>query len=330
MVYVRYRGNIRKAPRRRRAATRRATRYSRARPATRRRRVGRKQCVCPQELTPTAKFALAQIDPFDPKCQGAKVPDSNTIPSIANVDQDQVTLSSGASGSLFGIAFAPQYRDSYITTGTGASPTWGGSWQSRRNFSNVLGNIEGIRPVAHAVRLSSQLAPTTTTGFVHLGIAVESRRNNTLVSNPAPDFPLSVNEMTGLPHYKRITLASLTQSPITAINKWIDETAFRYDDPASITSWIADTQTTNTSALNFNQSWGYIVVMVEGAPASSSILSFEHILLTECIPRRNSFIIGSTPAPNSPGTMSAVSTMQSETDFVHTEAGERKLRPRSN
>jgi len=69
-------------------------------------------------------------------------------------------------------------------------------------------------------------------------------------------------------------------------------------------------------------SWATIVVMVENGTASTQPLSFEHIFLSEALPKKDSFVIGTQAAPNSPGTMSAVSSMQSEGDFAHTEAGQ--------
>jgi len=324
MVYRRAKTNIRK-PRRRRASTTRRRASYRKTPSRRRNHV--KQ-ACESELTPTAKFALAQLDPFEPKCLGAKVPDSNTMPSIANCDTDLRTLPApSVAGRIVAAAFFPNYGHSYIFATEGASSvTWSNTnFVSRRNFSNVARSVEAIRPVAHAVRMTSALAPTSTTGFVHIGLSVESRISNSTAS-AAIDLPTTINEMTGLSHYKRITLASLTQSPITAINKWLDETGFRYDDSRSVPNYAAaqvqnDTVQPFQSNLNLLSSWATIVVMIEGAPAAGAdVISFEHLLMTECLPRKDAWVLGTGAAPNSPGTMSAVSTMTAETDFVHTEA----------
>jgi len=316
MVYRRSKTNIRRPVRRRRIMRKRV--YKRK---TTRRRT-QTQCECPGDLSPTARFALAQIDPFEPRCQGAKVPDSNTIPSIANVDQDQVSfLTSPTAGhTLNAYAFLPSYAYGSVQAQGGAGlVTWPTTGAQRRNYGSILTNVEAIRPVSHAIRMSSSTAPTTTVGFVHVGLAVESRRGGALTG--APDLPTNVNEMTGLPHYKRFTIASLTQSPVTVINKWIDETAFRYDDPSSLPLFVASADgPLYQHNINFNQSWGTIVVMTEGAQLGTNVIGFEHLLLSECIPKRTAFVLGTQAAPNSPGTMSAVSTMQSGTDFSHTEA----------
>jgi len=322
MAYRIQKGNIRKPRRRRQTTRRRSVRKApRRRTSTRRQMNKKNDCHCPGELSPAAKFALAQLDPFEPKCLGAKIPDSNTMPSIANADTDQVSLAGPAtSGFLIAAAFNPAYQYSYLPATPGAAAvTWGGSWSNRRNYSNVVASVEAIRPVAHAVRMVSPLAPTAATGFVHVGISVESRINSGV--STSPDFPTTINEMTGLAHYKRFTLASLTQSPVTIINKWIDETGFRYEDPRAPNAYLSSASIPTTSTLNFSQSWGTLIVMVDSQPTTATVpISFEHLLLTECLPRKDAWVLGTQAAPNSPGTISAVSVMTSETDFAHTEA----------
>jgi len=321
MVYRRSRTNIRK-PIRRRATARRT--YKRT--SVRRRPSGRRSMCKPcgiRELTPAARFALAQLDPFEPRAVGAKVPDTNTMPSLANCDTDIVAFNAPiAAGNLVAAAYAPGYSSS-ITASNDVSPfavTWPSTaTASRRNKANVVAAIEAIRPVAHAVRISSGLAPTAATGFVHIGISVESRVNTAVSLNF--EYPTSVNQMSGLAFYKRVTLASLTQSPLTVINKWIDETGFRYEDPRSSYDTAVGGGTPQLTDFKFQQSWGVIIIMVDGQTSTTvSPLSVEHILHTEGLPKKDAFILGTPAAPSSPGIMSAVSSMAGDTDFAHTEA----------
>lgn len=311
-------------PYRRRRQTMRAPRRRMARPAK-----AKQACVCPGELTPTAKFALAQIDPFEPRCLGAKIPDSNSIPSLANADTDQVQLGTITGQVNRAMAFWPTYTDSTLTSGyTTATPNvvlWdsgaaagyvSAAYANRRNRSKVVDSIEGIRPVAHAIRVSSSLASTTATGFLHIGLATESRFSS--INQNTWELPTTVDEMTGLQHYKRFTISSLTQSPITVINKWVDDTAFRYSQPNS------GNRPTSTQGLHqqfeFGGSWGQLVIYLEGVPANqASAVSVEHILLSEMIPKNGSFVLGTTAAPNSPATLGAVGAMVADTDFAHTE-----------
>ena len=78
MAYRRRRVTYR---RRRRTTTTYTPRKRRRQTTTR--RTQSKPCACPGELSPGAKWALAQLDPFDNRCFGAKVPDSNTVPREA-------------------------------------------------------------------------------------------------------------------------------------------------------------------------------------------------------------------------------------------------------
>jgi len=326
MVYRRSKTNVRK-PIRRRAPIRRRPRYSRPRVSRRSSTTQRsraKQCVCPGELSPSSKFALAQLDPFHPLALGAKIPDTNTMPSIANSSTDQVACPLATTGFLTGFAFRPNYNSAVIsaTPVSAVAVSWGAlvatNAANRRDYTAFVAQFEAVRPCAHAVRLVSQLSPTSATGFVHLGLSIESQYNS--AAGPTWSFPTSVNEMTGLSHYKRVTLASLTQSPITVINKWIDERGFQYQDPGQIASLSATGG--NEVANHFGGDWCTIVVLIEGAPSTPSPLSAEHLLMTEAIPQKSSILLGTQAAPNSPGTMSAVSTMLADHEFSHTEASQ--------
>lgn len=320
MAYVRAKGNIRKPRRTRRASTR----YTRRRRTTSRRRTRTRKSTAGtyRELTPSAKFALAQLDPFEERCIGAKVPDSNTMPSLAHGDVDQIPLPPPtAANNLVAIAFNPSYVSARIvaTQSSSTAVVWDGSFNTRRNFTKMAANIEAYRPVAHAIRLSCGLSPTATTGFVHMGICVENRINNDSTAN-IPNYPVNVDQMTGLAHYRRITLASLTQSPITALNKWIDDAGFSYDAFQTAYSFQGSSGVISTQSNNLQQHWGTLIVMVEGAPTGSNVLNIEHLLLSELLPQKDGFIIGTQAAPNSPGTMSTVSSMVGDTPFTHTEA----------
>jgi len=315
MVY-RKRSAVRRSVRRRAVSYASGGRYSKRRPSVRRmRRPAPQKCICPAELSPSAKFVMAQLDTFDAAVSGAKIPDSNTMPSIANVDTDIVNLSSTAVASdIRGLAFRPAYTWGTITSTGGGSVNWGVAYatgaQNRSKRTAYVAAIELYRPVAHAIRISSPLAPTTASGFCHIGLSTESSFNTTTWQ-----FPTTIAQMSGLTHYKRVTIASLTQSPLTVINKWLDDTAFRYLDPNSTVVESAGQPTFQT-----DHAWGVIVVMIEGAPVSSTVLSFEHILLTEGLPQKDSVIIGTVAAPNSPETLSAVGEMSVTQEPFHTES----------
>jgi len=289
--------------------------YSKRRAPARRTRKGTtSKCVCPAELTPSTKFLMAQIDPFDAQCQGAKIPDSNNMPSVANTSVELVPMSTGATASnLIATAFRPSFRNASVVMTTGSplvNPAAFGGGVNRQNSAAYNAAVEVTRTVAHAIRLSSSLAPTTASGFVHIGLSVESIFNTTTWQ-----FPTTVAQMSGLQYYKRVTLASLTQAPITIINKWIDDTGFRYSHPESDLTTAATNTTFQTDG-----GWSAIYVLVEGAPINSTVLSAEHILLTEFLPDKNGVLIGTSAASNSPEVLAAAGELSTRVEPFHTEA----------
>jgi len=311
----------RPAPRYKRRAvsayTPRTTRRQPARRASKRRAASRK-CVCPPtELDPGLKFALAQIQPFDVQCQGAKIPDSNTMPSIATSDTEIIGVASVV-GSLTATAFRPSYTWGTVpaTAGIGAV-TWGVAYATnaldRTNRTAYLALVELARPTAHALRLTCSLAPTSTSGFVHIGISNESSYNKVTWQ-----YPTTIAQMSGLQHYKRITLASLTQTPYVVINKWIDDTGFRYRAPDSNL-----VETASHSTFQSDGGWGTIIILLEGVGvASTSALSVEHLLLTESIPDKAGVMHGTSAARDSPSTIGTASAVSQNTEVGHSEAEE--------
>jgi len=329
MAYRRSRVNIRRAPRRRRAVRRAPARRRVVRRRTNnyRRRIAA-PCKCPGELTPGDKFVMLQGDPFDTKYFGAKIPDSSTLPSIATPIQYNLTLTS-ASGTqpnwASAFAFYPAVRGvNWAATGTSPSAwTWvGASSSSAPQTTSFTTQFESFRPTAHSIRLSCPFAPSSTTGFVHIAIATETSFTSVGAgSSNVLQLASSLTEMSGYTFYKRVTLASLTQSPITLINKWTDETAFRYQNP-----YISEQTDATGAGLTFHipYSWGTLLVAVEGAsasttPGSISPLTAEVILHSECIPDKSSTLIGSTAAAYNSGVLNAVSHAVAQTDFAHTE-----------
>jgi len=313
----------RRAPVRRRFNRRRSSASYKRRPT---RRIGTRStsrqvrakattpCRCPGELSAPAKFALAQLDPFYSGVAGAKIPDSNSIPSISTTDIEQVTLTSSAvAADLNGMAFRPQYTWGTQTATAGAALNWGVAYvtnsANRSKRTGYVAAIELTRPVAHAIRISCPVAPTTASGFVHIGISTE-----TSYGAATWQYPTSIATVSGVQFYKRVTLASLTQSPLTIINKWLDDTAFRYSGPTS------DLVQGTGNSFQTDFAWGTIVIITEGVPVSTAVISAEHLLISEGIPTKDAPILGTPAAMSSPGTLSATSSMSANTEPFHTDA----------
>jgi len=301
----------RRAPVRRRVARKRV--YARPKRTMSRANRSRQQCVCPGEMGDGAKFALAQLDPFHVAVSGAKIPDSNVQPSISTTDIEQVNLVTSAAGTnLHGFAFRPQWTWATQEATPGVPLAWGAAYVTlsvnRSKRAGYNSAVELTRPVAHAIRLSSPLAPTSASGFVHIAISTETNFAQTTWQ-----YPTTIAQISGCQFYKRVTLASLTQSPLTVINKWIDDSAFRYSSPA------ADFAAAISTTFQHDYGWGTIVVILEGAPVSSNCLSAEHLLISEGIPQKDGPIIGTPAAPASSATLDVVSDTIAGTEPAHSE-----------
>jgi len=297
------------------APTRRRRTYSRA-SSTRRPRTSQRMCPCDdQDLSPGQKFLLAQGDPFEPRALGCKIPDSSTQPSVPIACQE---LSGGPvvtvpATDVSAIAYLPGLSNSILqATSGGGSWTWpvlftGSNWNKR---TDVVAAVEAARPVAHGLRISSNTAPTSATGYVHLALAIETI-NNGVTTWP---YATSIAQMSGYSWYKRVTLASLTQTPLTIINKYVDETAFRYlgiDGPVAALG-------ANANTFHIPLSWGALLIAVEGVPSTQPV-QVEMMLHLECIPKNVGVLSGSSAAPSSPGLLASAASVSSKTDFAHTE-----------
>ncbi|AYP28703.1 MAG: putative capsid protein [Cressdnaviricota sp.] len=305
-----------------RSAKRRPS-YSR-RPARRRVQAGRtvSRRPIPLGMTSLSKtirkvpFLMAHVDPFLPVVRGVKVPDTNTMESDTFVcaDEYSATITSGTAVKAF--AFNPAITSSCVPSVEGAGAwTWPVTYTGGIDVVQ-LGNIQAAstayRTVAHGIRISSTLAATAATGFVH--VAIYSPATFGEATWP---FPTTIGQMRDLPFYRKVTLSSLTQSPLTVVNKFLDQTAFRYYDARETTAGYAN------SSKNFFQithSWATIFVAIEGAPAASTCLGIEMILHGEAICKAGSSNSASPAAPGNPGLMAAAGTMAANTPATHFES----------
>jgi len=272
MAYSRKRSR-REAPRRRRAPARRSYRRSYRRRAPTRRRVTRRKK--PMQIS---KFTLAQLDPFSSKVAGVKIPDVNTQPSSTIVVEDENSLTTGALQTSVAYLFRPTLSANRVaaTYGSATDWTWGagyGSTGDSARLASVVANNTAVRVCAHGVRITSALAPTSVTGFVHIAIVSQSDYGKTTWS-----APLSVATMQTSQWYKRIPLAVLTQKPYKIVNKILDPNAFRYFDPASDLAANATDMALHTSG------WADILIAVTGVPASTNCVSVESIIHLESLP----------------------------------------------
>jgi len=231
------------------------------------------------------------MDPFDPKARGVRVPDESTAPSSSFKLYDQSIVAPNGTGnnnaamSLF-FPNVQRYCKKQGTTNSPTTITWDPTWPVNTDFpskrASVVAQYSVSRPVSHGVRLACPLAPTAVTGFAHIALITIDLfgpdGDNPAALAAAGKLPTTVGDMRELPHYRRVTLASLTQEPLTIVNKYLDQTAFRYTSTQSdeLTT-LADGQEKGT--FHVPSSWMAVVVMIEGhgQAAGSTVLTAENI-----------------------------------------------------
>jgi len=313
---TRRRRTYRRQPVRRRRATRSYSNPFRKRRATTRK--GYARSVPRPRLT---KFELAQINPFDRRVIGVKIPDANTQPSDTYYAEDRVVFTYPATDLAIAKAFFPNTAALYADSVNGTSSSW--TWPGLSFFTPAAVNTDAganfvlQRPAGHGVRLSCPNAPLNVTGFVHIGIYPISDFN-------ATNWPLptSLSQMANLSWYRRFTLSSLTQKSVTVVNKFLDLTAQRYSDPAA--DLIG---TSNDVQYQTGTGWCAIIIAIEGAQASTNCLSVESLVHFEAIPKISSTNTGgSSPAANfNVQEMEGVSRMAATTPGVFVEGEEQSV-----
>lgn len=320
-------------PRRRSSA--RSGAYSRKRRTTFTRRPARRRASsirqaprrpAPLGLTSLSKtirkvpFLMSHIDPFLPIVRGVKVPDSNTMESdTASLnDEFSMTLTSGANvkAILFNPAMTSTAVPSVEGAGAWAWPAAYGGGLDVNQLANVQAGSTAWRAVAHGIRISSTLAATAATGFVHIAVYAPG----TYGSGTWP-FPTTIAQMRDLPFYRKVTLSSLTQSPLTVVNKFLDQTAFRYSDTQEGSAGFS---ASGRSGFQVVHSWATIILAVEGAPTGTS-LGIETTLHIETLAKVGGTNNSSRAAPGNPGLMAAAGAMAAGTPATHFESEQGSL-----
>jgi len=297
--------------------------YRRRRPTYRRyrrrrsyRRPVRRSTRRVRRMYPTAvpRFVAAQIDPFSTAADGVKIPDSNTYPSTSlRVDDSTAGIQTDANG-LVARAFNA-HPCNYLVSHTAATTstwTWSAAYGGAANSSRqtALAASYGLhRTCAHGVRITCPGAPTAVTGNVHVAILATSCFGKTTWN-----LPTSISELSNAMFYRKYPLAQLTQQPLTVVNKFLDCTSQRYVD-------INTDAIDNASDTQLHSSgFGTILVVVEGAPAATTVLSVENVLHIEAIPLAVSVDNGSPAAAFNVETLQTVSRMAGQIPGAFTDA----------
>lgn len=252
----------RRSTMRKRSSTRKAgTMRTRPRPS------GRALPVVPQ-------FTLAQINPFDARAFGVKVPDDNTAMSSTFTTQDQFQFSTVVANASNLVAFTPNPRFYAIpcTEGGAGLGTWtavagfAGATTTAK-FASIDASYSVARPVAHAIRISSALPVNTAAGYLHVCLYTPSRFADTTW-----EVPLSLSQMIDQPGYQRISISSLTQCPVLVVNKFVGPSAWVY---TGVNDGNNSATTSGVPAIPMG--WQYICVAVSGVAALTTAIDIENI-----------------------------------------------------
>lgn len=254
------------------------------------------------------KYVLSQADPFDENVDGVKIPDANAQPSVPLKAEDTFDVAINASETTRAIGINPTLNKTFYgsATNTASAWTWGSSYAgtvSSTKLSQLRSDFELFRPVAHACRITSGLAPTAAKGFLHVAVFTMSTFGQTTWP-----CPTTISELQSVPGYKRYPIGRLTAEGVTVVNRPLDCTAQRYID--------TDNDIYGSSATNeFNVpcQWGTIIIAVTGCDASTVPVSIENIIHSECIPRSTSISQATSAAKYNVAALAAAANAQSKT-----------------
>lgn len=255
------------------------------------------------------KYIMSQADPFDEDVDGVKIPDSNAQPSVPLKCEDTFDISTAATETCKAWAFNASCASTSVAATTAGATSWtwvaafNGNFDSSK-LTQLRTDQEMFRPVAHGIRITSGLAPTAATGFVHVCVFSQALFNQTTWA-----YPTSVALMQNVPGYKRIPIGRLTAEGLTVVNRCTDTTAQRYVDTDSPVYGTA-----GTMEFQSGLQWCSIIVAVTGVAASSVPVSIESILHLECIPRATAVSTATPAAKYNPPALGAAANGNSATN----------------
>nr|WAE43224.1 MAG: capsid protein [Cressdnaviricota sp.] len=303
------RSYTRRAPRRRRRYTRRRRGYKRR--SFRSLQRGFKR----QRRRTKSKFLAAQVNPFDASVDGVKIPDSNTVQSTPVKIEDQWNGAATDANGLTAIAFMPTLVNNRVNcvANTASSWTWsaafGGGTDSSKKQS-MIDNYDLFRACSHGVRVTCSAAPTTITGNLHVAIATTSNFGQTTWT-----FPTNIADLSNCVGYRKFPLAMLTQQGVTVVNKFLDCTMTQYMSCSS--DGYSATGTDNTKQTN---GWAAVMIVVEGAPNNTAVLSITEVSHLEAIPKVAAIDTSTPAAPYNVETLQETSRLAGGISPAYTDA----------
>lgn len=218
-------------------------------------------------------FVQAQINPFNKKAYGCKVPDFNSSPSSTFYAYDTVTPATSTTNAAC-LAFMPNLQSTIVTATGSAADTWawaasyGGTTASSQ--ATALAAQYGLyRPVAHGVRVTCSQTTDTATGFIHIAMYGPSNSPGTTWQ-----LPTTLTQLANCQNYLKLPINSFINNPISVVNRFMDASAFQYQDPATT---ITDTSASTSLRTSYG-GWSVILIAISGQASGTSPIQVEAIM----------------------------------------------------
>lgn len=265
-----------------------------------------------QNTTPASAFACGQINPFDHRSVGGKIPDFCNMPTGCLTYKASTVVVTDAAGYAAGFFSTPDrgvwhIRPSAIVAGT---ITWASVGTSTLpNWSATSSFFDMHRTVSYGIRVTCDQSLLNASGHVYLACAPLDLYNEVYGYT---DMPISESEMESIQGVVKISIAELATRPFIVPAKIQD---------AGITGFLD----TNAPAAAENSipsgvGWSAIVYYVSGASASTNLLSFEYIAHLEVLvgPGSNGILEASTCCYN-PEVLAVVSSITANNPTAHAD-----------
>lgn len=248
-------------------------------------------------------FLLAQVEPFDQNASGAKIPDRNTMPSVTQRFRGVFSATTDGSGR-YATAFRPYAaRAQYLPLNvTGGTITWsGGTAVSLTPAASMESQYSLVRTVAYGLRVKFNGNRTGSAGVMHIACV---GANYDMDPDSHNYYPTTPAQFENCPWYANYSLNELTEQEIVIPGRRCDEGSFRYRHPA-VTPY--GTTATQNGDIETSDGWGHIVIMIDGAVASSTVCNIEVVYHWEALlkPSGGSLIAPSPPALPAPNQLDA-------------------------
>jgi len=227
------------------------------------------------------QYLLALQQPFHQKAYGARIPDTNTVPSQSCYALDTFTMDGVANGCSFLVTPEPSYIGARGTFTAANVWNWGAAFAtnaigSTSIYTSMQANYEAYRTVGHGIKITCNQPITSTAGTVHYCYGPVSVYNT--VGWYAPTNLSQMQRMNG---YGRVPLSSLTQTPLTIVNKPMDVTSQRYRD--MVDNGFGST----VGGFDFAGQWCTIIVLIEAPQVVANLLEVQTLTHYEAIVNTN-------------------------------------------